>query len=117
MKKTHYAVKQGRKCGVIVKSWEQCRKLVEGYSGAKFKGFSCHEDAKEWLGNKEKPNIEGKIQTDGTIFIPASHKKDKYGYYKPRYYAIDGITMAHHGTTIGCNCDTSNLYRGELPPW
>lgn len=47
--KKYYAVKTGKTTGVF-KSWEECRKAVEGYPGAQYKGFSTLEEAALYLG-------------------------------------------------------------------
>ena len=46
--KKYYAVKKGKVTGVF-KSWGECRNAVEGYSGARYKGFSTLEEAEEYL--------------------------------------------------------------------
>ena len=112
-----YAIKKGIKCGVIVDTWDECKLLVDGFSGAIFKGFRTFREAEEWLHTKLPKKIIKIKQLDGTIFIPATNKKDKYGQYKPRHYGEDGFHLACHGITIGCNCDVNDLYNGELPPW
>lgn len=43
-KKTHYVVWQGR-CTGIFTSWDQCKRQVQGFEGAKFKGFFNEEAA------------------------------------------------------------------------
>jgi ribonuclease HI len=48
-KKKVYAVASGRTSGVIVASWDECKDLVHGYTGAKFKSFSTREDAQQYL--------------------------------------------------------------------
>lgn len=35
----YYAVRVGRENGVVVRSWDECKKLVDGYPGAQFKSF------------------------------------------------------------------------------
>lgn len=117
MIKQFYAIKKGRKCGVIVKSWEECESLVSGYKGAIFKGFKWHEQAEKWLHEKIPFKQISKIMDDGTVFIPATDKKNKYGYYKPKYYVYRGFQMASYGMTIGNKCDVNNLYSGLNPPW
>lgn len=47
--KKYYAVKKGKVTGVF-KSWAECRDAVDGYSGARYKGFSTLEEAEEYLG-------------------------------------------------------------------
>lgn len=47
MAKLHfYVVWIGRKTGVF-DNWDDCAKSVNGYSGAKFKGFNQRKDAEE----------------------------------------------------------------------
>ncbi|MGL5647126.1 MAG: viroplasmin family protein [Clostridium sp.] len=45
----YYAVKVGRKNNKIVTSWEQCKKLVNGFSGAKYKSFKTKDEAEKYL--------------------------------------------------------------------
>lgn len=47
--KKYYAVKKGRQNDVIVESWEECKNLVHGYSGAIFKSFGSRNSADDWL--------------------------------------------------------------------
>jgi ribonuclease HI len=44
-----YAVAIGKECNVIVNTWDECKSLVTGFKGAKYKKFSKIEDAKEYL--------------------------------------------------------------------
>ena len=43
-----YAVRKGRTTGIFT-NWEDCRKQVEGYSGAEFKSFPTFEEAGRFL--------------------------------------------------------------------
>lgn len=52
--KKYYAIKNGRKSNVIVDSWKECRKLVNKYSKAKFKGFATREEAEKYLKSQVK---------------------------------------------------------------
>jgi hypothetical protein len=51
-KANFYAVKKGFKDNTIVKSWDECRKLTDHYTGAKFHKFFTLEDAKQLPGKK-----------------------------------------------------------------
>lgn len=51
-----YAVRNGRVPGVY-DDWEQCRKQVEGYSGAEYKSFIRLEDAFAYLGVNEQLSL------------------------------------------------------------
>lgn len=57
-KKKFYAVKVGRKPGLYT-SWEACKKQVEAYPGALFKGFVEKEQAEAYL-STEALQTEGK---------------------------------------------------------
>lgn len=48
--KKFYAVKNGRKKNIIVKTWAECSKLVLGYPNASYKGFNTEKEAKDFLG-------------------------------------------------------------------
>ncbi|MCR5254525.1 MAG: ribonuclease H family protein [Acetatifactor sp.] len=48
-KKNFYAVKNGIKPG-IYKTWDECKKNVDGFAGALYKGFSTYEEALEFMG-------------------------------------------------------------------
>jgi len=48
-----YAVAKGRKTGVFTK-WDDAKKLVIGYNGAKFKKFETYEEAEDFVGVKKK---------------------------------------------------------------
>ena len=60
-KKNYYAVKKGRKIG-IYKTWEECKKQIDGFSGAEFKGFSTLNEAKDYIGNALKEDSSSKKQ-------------------------------------------------------
>ena len=43
-----YAVRNGRKTGIFT-SWAECKAQVEGFPGARFKGFADPNEATKWL--------------------------------------------------------------------
>ncbi len=43
-----YAVRNGRKTGIFT-SWAECKAQVEGFPGARFKGFTDPNEATKWL--------------------------------------------------------------------
>jgi ribonuclease HI len=57
MAKKFYAVKKGRKPGIYT-SWDTCKKMVDGYSGAVYKSFVNREDAQAFLGTDGKITSE-----------------------------------------------------------
>lgn len=46
-----YAVRNGRQIG-IYDTWEECRKMVDGFSGAEYKSFARYEDAVSFIGGQ-----------------------------------------------------------------
>ncbi len=71
-KKKFYAVKRGFQEGIF-QSWDECKKFVEGYHGAEFKGFVTREEACDYLGiphdDEDIPVEEGAIQ----IYVDGSY--------------------------------------------
>jgi len=53
-KKKYYAVKKGKTPG-IYKTWDECKSQVDGFPGAKYKGFVTQNEAETYLGIVEKP--------------------------------------------------------------
>lgn len=49
-KNKYYVVWEGHQTGIF-DSWDKCRKQVEGYTGAKYKGFTSLEEAKTAFGH------------------------------------------------------------------
>lgn len=54
-----YAVKKGFKIGIF-KSWDECKKQVDGFSGAIYKSFNTIEEAESFidLGNNKDVKLE-----------------------------------------------------------
>lgn len=52
-KKKVYAVRKGKTTGLFY-SWNECEKAVNGYPRAEFKSFLTEEEAKKYLGYKER---------------------------------------------------------------
>ena len=73
-----YAVKIGKTPGIYT-TWEECRAMVEGYSGAKYKSFPTREEAQAYLGGRGSDMKEK--QTD-YAFVDGSYNTatQVYGY-------------------------------------
>lgn len=60
-----YAVRKGFLVGIF-DSWEECKKSVDGYSGAEFKSFASRHEAELYLGfhqeNHNPPNDSSIVQ-------------------------------------------------------
>lgn len=90
-KKNFYAVAAGKKPG-IYKSWPECQKAVNGFSGAIFKGFEFKSDAKAYMvENKPKAAHKAtaapeKAKSEGRFWLdPGYDKRLKNGEWNPIY--------------------------------
>ena len=88
-----YAVKKGKHPG-IYRTWEQCKKEVDGYSGAIYKSFLTLEEAKQYVGQTEKCSDK---KLDAYAFVDGSYNiaTKVYGYggfliHKDQRYVIQG---------------------------
>lgn len=76
-KNNFYAVKIGRIPGIYT-TWDECKKQVDKFPNAIYKGFVMHEDAEEFLGINEK-NINSEVsitqktaKTEKTLSVDVS---------------------------------------------
>lgn len=79
-KKKIYAVKKGFQTGLF-HTWDQCKKAVDGYSGAEFKSFTDKEEAMDYLGLKKQEKIQ--VPDNMVIaYVDGSFEKsiNKYSY-------------------------------------
>ena len=53
MPKKVYAVRAGRACGIFP-TWAECKKQVDGFAGARYKGFTDVSEALAWLNGGER---------------------------------------------------------------
>ena len=56
-----YAVARGRKVGLFT-TWNDCKRQIDGFKGARFKGFNSKDDAERWELSKTSKN--NKFETD-----------------------------------------------------
>lgn len=80
MTKKYYAVKIGKKIG-IYDSWEECKKQVIGFSGAKYKSFLSLKDAENYLYDNNL-NVEISDGCYAKAYVDGSYnpKSKVYGY-------------------------------------
>lgn len=85
-----YAVKIGKTPGIYY-SWDDCKKMVEGFPGAKYKSFSTLEEANAFIGNSET-DAAAALTTD-YAFVDGSFNAvtSVYGY---------GGFLVHEGKRI-----------------
>ncbi len=51
--KKFYAVRKGKKTGIF-HTWDECKAVVAGFSGAEYRGFATLQEAKEYIGTENK---------------------------------------------------------------
>lgn len=82
-KKNVYAVKKGKKTGLYY-SWEECKAMVIGFSGAEYKGFLTEEEARIYLesdlGNAAEADMEADPSDCLIAYVDGSFDK-KIGKY------------------------------------
>lgn len=72
----YYAVKKGVKSMVIVRTWDECSKLVTGYPGAVYKSFTTEEEALAFLQGVEPSQKATQTEMDlPDIVSPIRSKK------------------------------------------
>lgn len=84
--KYFYAVRQ---TGEIFRSWDECKKAVDGKSNMEYRKFKNEDDAKAWIGGNTP--YTGAVIEDlsiPTFFIDGSYKDNKIGF---------GIVMTKNG--------------------
>lgn len=77
-KKKFYAVRKGYNIG-IYNTWDECKKQVNGFSGAEYKSFTLLDEANEYMGIKKEIKIKDvdfvKAYVDGSY----EHAVKEYG--------------------------------------
>lgn len=68
-KKNYYAVRRGHQTGIF-RTWDECKKQVNGYPGAEYKGFSTELEAEDYL-NNSIPSATSSIAFQSTASKPA----------------------------------------------
>lgn len=78
--KKYYAVVKGRKTGIF-DNWEECKKHIEGYSGAIYKGFTNYEDAYNFFNGEVKNTIKSQEETKKIEAYVDGSYSEEYGKY------------------------------------
>lgn len=72
-KKKYYAVRQGRTIGIF-DTWDECKKQVDGYSGAEYKSFQTEEEAKCYILNEETKPV---LSDSAIAYVDGSYLHSK----------------------------------------
>lgn len=86
----YYAVKNGKINGIFL-SWNNCKEVVNGFSGAVYKGFVSFNDARNFIGNvSENSDKIPKTVSEISSKISFSDHPQSFAY-------VDGSFNAHTG--------------------
>lgn len=107
-KKKFYAVQNGRNPGVYL-TWDECKKQVDGFSGASYKSFPTREEAEDYVkggaGSRKTPEasaetskaMEGKTPAEMAAEMSVSAEKTYATEPEPEAVAyVDG--SYYHGS-------------------
>ncbi|MBK5253214.1 MAG: ribonuclease H family protein [Peptostreptococcaceae bacterium] len=105
MGKKYYAVRAGKTPG-IYRTWDDCRKQVYGFKGAKYKGFETLKDAENFMEAEESniklveediPSIMASNDVEAVAYVDGSYdnanKKYSFGaviFYKEKEIQLSG---------------------------
>ncbi|HKK96477.1 MAG TPA: ribonuclease H family protein [Anaerovoracaceae bacterium] len=86
MAKKYYCVRVGRNPG-IYDNWDDCKKEVDGFNGAEYKGFNNINEANDYMGTKTVDNrdidsIMKKHKVEAVAYVDGSYDNlnKSYGY-------------------------------------
>lgn len=83
-KKKYYAVKKGRVPG-IYESWEDCKRQIDHFSGAEYKGFEEKAQAEQFLSRTSGMEESKKLVSDEACLVAYvdgsfDNEQKRYGY-------------------------------------
>jgi ribonuclease HI len=112
-KSKYYVVWEGHQTGIF-DTWDKCKKQVDGYTGAKYKGFTTVEEAKKAFGSNAW-NYLGKA-----VKAPANNELRKlYGEPLKQAICVDAACSGNPGILEyrGVNMVTGQeiFHRGPFP--
>lgn len=113
MAKKFYAVRKGYNTG-IYENWDECKKQVNGFSGAEYKSFPSLNEAKEYMGNKVQTNdIMFEQNKSITVHKDNKIKKDEV-YIKPKdTEAVAYVDGSYDSKTKRFSCGVVMFHLGN----
>ena len=109
MKKAYYAVRKGITPG-IYSSWEMCKKMINGYSGAEYKKFNTIDEAKNFMMDRIDKNIKSE-NNDSEVIIPESEEGVSIyvdGSYRDGVYSYGYVILDHNENIVAQRCGKGN---------
>lgn len=121
MAKKYYAVRIGKTPGIYL-SWDDCKAMVDGYSGAKYKSFSSIEEAEaflegiEYIQCKEAfgESVASEINKQAYAFVDGSYNAltNIYGY--GGFLVVDGQKYVLQGSGADEELASMHNVAGEI---
>lgn len=68
-----YAVRKGKKTGLF-NTWDECKKQVDGFSGAEYKSFKAKEEALVYIGQDIRQETKKEIRNEITAYVDGSYE-------------------------------------------
>lgn len=81
MAKKYYAVRVGKTPGIYL-TWDDCKAMVDGFPGAKYKSFGSIEEAEAFLEGAALQKEDAKVENENYAFVDGSYNvaTGVYGY-------------------------------------
>lgn len=89
-----YAVRRGRAPGIYT-SWDECKKLVDGYPGAVYKSFKTMEEAQSFIGEESVEIKTGLPEV--YAFVDGSYNSSASVYGYGGFLMADGVKYIIQG--------------------
>ena len=100
-KEKFYVVWEGKKPGIYLK-WADCKAMITGYAGAKYKSFETFAKAKQaYNGNYQ--DFKGSSKNKKTL---TPQEKEKYGFPNRYSIAVDAASSGNPGVMEYRGVDT-----------
>ncbi|MGN0342831.1 MAG: viroplasmin family protein [Roseburia sp.] len=94
MAEKYYAVKVGKTPG-IYRSWDECKAMVDGFSGAKYKSFASLKEAEAFLGGA---GTEAEAELKAYAFVDGSYNSETKVYGYGGFLVKDGTRYVIQGS-------------------
>lgn len=87
MAKKYYAVRVGKTPGIYL-TWDDCKSMVDGYPGAKYKSFTNIEEAEAFLQGVEFQPVARSVET---VPQQETQKEGDYAFVDGSYNVATGV--------------------------
>lgn len=113
--KKYYGVRAGRIPGVY-RDWTQCKKQIDGFPNALFKGFPTEEEAKAYVNQVAVSSVahtNKRLESTADIFVDGSYYKNRYSWAFAVYQA-GALSFSDSGAGEDDEAAKMNNVAGEL---